>query len=427
MLMRLISFLLLVSLATAQSTREQLTELRKAARAQYQAKDYAAMHATMLQLDTLLHHSPRAIYNLAVSAAGAGNKAEALQWLEQYASEGLYADVAKDEDLASLREEIAFKALIKRLDANRNPVSRSTTFATAPADDLLPEDITYSASQRSFFLACAIGKKVLKLDPGKHFSVFFENQHPWPMYAVRADNAHSILWATTAASPDTATSPKEDWGKSELLKLDLKSGKLLATFKLDDGQPHIFGDMTVTPAGDVIVADSLGPGIYRLKSGERKLEQLATGFFSPQTPALHSDGIHLFIPDYTAGIAVLDLRSGKLSWIDPDGKATLAYIDGLYFYKGDLIAVQNGTAPERLIRIHVSRDLTKATGYEVIEQSTQDLGDPTHAAIQGDDIYFIANSGWDQLDDAMQLKLGAKMSPATIKKTPLAPMTKTER
>ena len=35
----------------------------------------------------------------------------------------------------------------------------------------------------------------------------------------------------------------------------------------------------------------------------------------------------------------------------------------------------------------------------IIERATPTLGDPTHGVVVGDDFYYIANSGWDALDD----------------------------
>lgn len=38
------------------------------------------------------------------------------------------------------------------------------------------------------------------------------------------------------------------------------------------------------------------------------------------------------------------------------------------------------------------------------------LGDPTHGGIAGDFFYYIANSGWDALDDHGNLKTGATLA-----------------
>jgi hypothetical protein len=48
------------------------------------------------------------------------------------------------------------------------------------------------------------------------------------------------------------------------------------------------------------------------------------------------------------------------------------------------------------------------------------LGDPTHGVIIGNDFYYIANSGWDVIDDQGNLKPGAQPSNAMIMRVPLS-------
>jgi hypothetical protein len=51
---------------------------------------------------------------------------------------------------------------------------------------------------------------------------------------------------------------------------------------------------------------------------------------------------------------------------------------------------------------------------QVIERATDTLGDPTHGVIVGDYFYYIANSGWSELDDYGVLKAGGKLTAARI-------------
>src|SRR5690242_12527800 len=73
--------------------------------------------------------------------------------------------------------------------------------------------------------------------------------------------------------------------------------------------PAVLGDMCVTGESTVYVTDSIGGGVHRLRGDQppAKLEKIADGLFSPQTPVLSRDGRRLFVADYTMGIAVIDL------------------------------------------------------------------------------------------------------------------------
>jgi hypothetical protein len=82
----------------------------------------------------------------------------------------------------------------------------------------------------------------------------------------------------------------------------------------------------------------------------------------------------------------------------------------IYIDHGELIAVQNGTSPERVVVFTLDAGRTKITGERIIERSTPTLGDPTHGVIVDGDFFYIANSGWDSIDEKGNMKPGAKLS-----------------
>ncbi len=231
------------------------------------------------------------------------------------------------------------------------------------------------------------------------------------MLAIKIDVARKLVWATEVALDGFTVAPQSDWGHSAVLCYDLETGKLHSRI---DGPPHsALGDMVLTRDGTPIVSDGDGSGVYHVNG--TKLERLDHGdFISPQTSATHPDGKHAFVPDYLRGIGVVDVASGKTTWLASEGKYALNGIDGLYFADGALIATQNGTSPERVIRFQLNSTLDGIVSEQIIERATPTLGDPTHGVIVGDFFYYIANSGWDVLDDHGNLKAGSKMTPARI-------------
>ena len=178
--------------------------------------------------------------------------------------------------------------------------------------------------------------------------------------------------------------------------------------------------MALTPDGDVVVSDGDGGGVYRLPANGIALERLDHGeFISPQTPALAPDGRHIFVPDYLRGIAVFDLTTHQVRWLSSEGRYALNGIDGLYFDRGRLIAVQNGTSPERVIVFTLDATLARIVSEKIVERATATLGDPTHGVVIGGDFWYIANSGWDVIDDHGNLNPGSKLTPARIMRAPL--------
>ncbi len=85
---------------------------------------------------------------------------------------------------------------------------------------------------------------------------------------------------------------------------------------------------------------------------------------------MHPDGKHIFVPDYLRGIGVLEVATKQVTWLSMGGEYALNGIDGLYFDRGRLIAVQNGTSPERVVAFTLDASLTRIESETVIERST---------------------------------------------------------
>jgi hypothetical protein len=174
--------------------------------------------------------------------------------------------------------------------------------------------------------------------------------------------------------------PESDWGRSAALCYDLTNGKLLRFTEGPRGSA--LGDMAITADGDVIVSDSDGGGVYCLPTNGTVLERLDKGdFISLQTPAMHPDGKHVFVPDYVRGIAVLEIATKQVRWLSTRGRLALNGIDGLYFDLGRLTAVQNGTSPVRVAVFTLDATLTRIESEAIIERSTATLGDRTHGVV----------------------------------------------
>jgi hypothetical protein len=169
--------------------------------------------------------------------------------------------------------------------------------------------------------------------------------------------------------------------------------------------------MSVAEDGTVYVTDSIGGGVYRLRGDPQtaKLEKIADGLFSPQTPVLARDGKRLFVADYSLGIAVIDLTAigpaSKVTYLPHPENVAVVTLDGLFLSGDSLIGIQNGIEPARIMRFRLNHAQTEITAAEVIEQSER-MGDPTHVIAADGWFYVSANVGWSKVDDAGKLKPG---------------------
>jgi hypothetical protein len=401
------------AIAAFKKTRQALETARA-------SQDWSASLVSANDQNQLLNGQPDALLELARAKVHTGDLPGAFHDLEQFVRMGQATDLlTTSTEFAPLREKPEFAAIESGIKENRTKSSVGEPAVRLANTALLPEDLDYAADTKLFFITTVQGKKIISTDRSGHITDFAQSPDGWPMLAIKIDRQRSLLWATEVALQGFVFVAEPDWGRSAVLCYDLKSGKLL--HRVEGPRGSAFGDMALTPNGDVIVSDGDGGGVYQVQAKGEALKRLDTGdFISPQTPAAFPDGERVFIPDYLRGIAVLDVHSQRVHWLSMDGQFALNGIDGLYLEGRELIAIQNGTSPERVIAFKLDAGLSKITSQTIIEASTETLGDPTHGVMVGSDFYYIANSGWDAIDDHGRLKPGVHQTPAIIMRVPLS-------
>jgi hypothetical protein len=391
------------------TARAQLDSLRGEVRAAHTRGDASAYLAGSKKMRQLLNDSPNGVLQVMSAQAFAADTDGALDSFTQFIRMGQSnKQVFEAKPFDALRSSPRFLALQTEMAKNDSAITASSVVFRMAEPGLVPEDIDYDPSTRKFCLTSVINHTVLACDTDGGCRVFDRAPEPWPMIALKVDSRHRTLWATVVALKGFKSVPKPNWGTSLVLIFDLDSGKLLHRVPGPPGTT--LGDMTLTSDGDAIVADNEG-GLYRLNRKTLRFERLDSGeFISPQTPAMCPDQRCVFVPDYVRGIAILDLATREVSWLPSNGLHALSGIDGLYLHGRTLIATQNGTTPERVVRFTLDPSLRHIESETIIERSTATLGDPTHGVIANGTFYYIANSGWDRLEDDGTPKSGTTPS-----------------
>jgi hypothetical protein len=417
----------LAAVEAAPPIAERLARLDGERKAAKDAKDYARYRESLLAMYDLLHGHPETVYALARAEALLGHSRQALDWLDRYAGMRLAREgVAEDEAFAGLRDSPAFAAVTRRLAANLQPVSRATLALTLPENDLVCDDIAFDPKTETFYVGSVRHRKILAVTRRGVVSDFVGEGKDglWAVLALAVDAPRRRLWVSTAALPPALSVPAADAGRSALLRFDLDSGRLVKRYELPapaPGEQQELGDLTLDGAGNVFVSEGGSGVLYTVSADKDSLEPLvgAGTFLSPQTPAATPDGRRLFVADYTLGIAVVDLRTLETRWLAHPKDLALNGIDGLYLTGRSLLAVQNGTTPNRVVRLRLDRALSRITSWELIESGSPQLGDPTHGVVVGGDFYFLGRTGWDRLDENGALEKGKTFDAPVVLRFPL--------
>jgi hypothetical protein len=399
---------------------DQLAQLQQDLRSAHTGGDLHAYLALSKAMYAFLNASPRATLQLMSAQTASGEADDALRSFAQFVAMGQASEeVLKSKPFDPLRTLPGFQRTYADMAANSTRVaSASEVFPLQPTAKI-PEDIDYDSAGKRFFISTVLGRQILEIDMAGRTKLFAAAPDHWPVMALKVDSKRKLLWATEVALEGFASTAKEDWGRSAILQFDL-TGKLL--HRIEGPPKAALGDMALSRDGDALVSDGEHGGVYRIDRGNLAVERIDSGeFISPQTPAALADGKHVLVPDYVRGIGVLDLDTKQVMWIPTEGKHALSGIDGLYAAGSTLIATQNGASPERVVRFTLDAAGTSILSESIIERSTSTLGDPTHGVIVGDDFYYIANSGWDVLDEHGNILEGRSLPSGLIMRTPIRP------
>ncbi len=359
----------------------------------------AAARAHLWKALMLLHGHPDVHYLLARNAVRLDQPDTAVAHLRTIAAMGMAYDAEDDTALARLHGRADFTTVVTAMTANRQPIGNATTVMTLDDPDLLAEDLAYDRVGRTFFVSAVHRKEILSWSQSGEHAVFAHT--PLSPLALAVDANRRVLWVTIAALAQGEGTSPADSGRSAVLEYDLVTGRLRQRYDFPvDGVAHALGDMTLDRAGNPIVSDGSGGGVYRVDRAHHALAVIVPPgvFHSPQTPAVAPDG-RILVADYSYGVAAIDPATHAVSWLQHADTVAMHGIDGMYLVGHALYAIQNGTRPERVARFDLDSSLTHVVNWSVVERATPDLGDPTHGIAIDGQFYFLANSGWDRFAD----------------------------
>jgi hypothetical protein len=271
------------------------------------------------------------------------------------------------------------------------PLNRSAVAFTLSEKDLIPEGIAYDDQERVFYVGSIHRHKILKVNEAGQVEDLIPSGHEGisDVVGMRVDNSRRLLWfgASHRKSPD---GPKS----SGLFKYDLQSGEILDRY-LSETEPakHLFNDVAPGRSGNVFFTDSEAGSVLVIRPDAKQFQVLVPDgtFVYPNGIALSSDERYLFVA-HQRGISRIDPNSGNQSLIAHDRSISLVGIDGLYWWNGALVGIQNGFDPERIILVRLNEALDSARELVVLESGHPLFDTPTTGAIAHGRLHYIANS-----------------------------------
>ena len=410
------------STVSAQAERvQQSRQLYNQAIEAYKKKDYPASLEKMQEALRLRPNHPGMTYDFACINAQAGNHDAALKLLRQIADMGISFNAAEDPDFSPLKNSTEFQAIAKKLEANRAPIVNGKPVFILPRRDLLTEGVAYDPITDTFFVGSVHLRKVVAVKDGQPADFTARADELWGVFGIQVEAERRRLWVCTSALPQMTGFSKEMAGRAAVVQYNLSNSKLEKKYTPPDSSAHLFGDLIIHSSGDVFVSDSQSGGIYRIphKSGEMELFIAPGPFASLQGLAFSNDGKWLFAADYSQGIFRIEMGTKSIIEVSPPPNVTLLGIDGLYFHKGNLIAIQNGVNPHRVVRFWLNDELSQIDRAEILDANHPDFDEPTLGVIVDDTFFYVARSQWGKFDEEGKIKSLEELKEPVILKTAL--------
>lgn len=318
--------------------------------------------------------------------------------------QGLSEDWTRFDELAPMRNHEVYQHITNLMTSAGEGFGEVRSIAVL--DDVqMPEALAYDTETGRYFLGTVRKGEIQVSDEDGEFSVFADREQIDELMAVLdlevdADRRH--LWVASSAVPQWERYRESDRGRTVLLKLDLDTAELLGTYRLiPDRRPHAFGSLAISEDGTVYAADTVTPGIYRLRPDDQHPELFFThqNFSSMRGITLSDDDSKLYLADYEIGIFIVDTSDPKKAWklFTPEN-LNEGGIDGLYYWQGHLVAIQNGISPDRVLRMKLGDDGLGVVETAPLVAALPSFDTPTFGVIVDDELVFLSGSHWRYID-----------------------------
>lgn len=378
------------------------------------------------------------LYYEAMTLAQARRGDEALAVLQQLEGRRLGLVPPADAGFEALWPDAGFQALRQRL-ADAEPRTPDAPVRLKLDDPrLIPEGIAWDPRRHHHYIGSIAQRRVLQIDRRGRARSF----------SSPADGLDAVLGLAVDARRDRlcaiSTNAVADWrpaaGSGSAVPLrnaivcwplaDAPAGAATPghlkrrALRIAVPEAQQLNDLAFEADGSIVATDSAAGTLWRWRPGARQATRLGEGGLRGANGiAVAPDGT-LYVT-LSTGIARVDPATGSFVRLPQPDAVVSGGIDGLYWYRGDLVGVQNGTNPGRVVRLHLGRGpdgAERITGLTVLQSHHHPLlAEPTTGTLVGDRLHLIANSHVAQLEADGRFKRPAELRGTVVLAVPLQP------
>jgi len=343
---------------------------------------------------------PAALFNLAIDEATIGENAKALGLLEKMAQahSGLDPAGGAARSFKDIAKDPRFVALVEQIRKENPSVVHTTVAYTLRERDLAPEGIAYDPVDKAFYVSSISKHKIVRLAPDGAATDFKSSGQDGlgETLGMKVDAKRRYLWVT---SDSFAGDPKGS--RFALYQYDLNTGALRFKHAAANGAEGFLNDIALNSKGEAFTTNTTTGEVFRASPDRDGLEP-----FLPRDSVGQANGIALSPDDKVLfvagwiGVARVDVATKQFKLLSKPLNISDAGLDGLYFYKGALIGIQNPDLhPSRVVRYVLNPQWDTITRADVLETYSALSELPTTGTIVGDSLDFMGNTQIDKMKE----------------------------
>ena len=403
-----------------------LPQLQELAEKTLQAEQYARYEQVMKRLVELRPFDPVFKLNLAKAYALQDKKSEAYNDLIALQKAGLSYPVADNPGFDLIKDTNVFGYIEDGMQQNAAHFGEGETAFTVSHhySGMLFENLAWDNAGQRFLLGSVRSGAVYQYSEGGGFEEYMPAGNPatgpWGVIDLVVDQDHDLLWLASATLPHYNGTTQQNFGRAMISKVKLSTGEVLQNLMMPvSNQPRLITALHVTQSGDLYFVNAFDSTFFQIKQGTNAVNPVVAlpGMTSIKAITSNADESLLYVSDFELGLFVINTETWQVAPLVKDTSGFFAGMNDLFYDDGDLVGIQSGVQPARLMRFVLKQDLFLQNLFP-IEASHPDFDYLGNGVLVGDHVYYAANTQWAKTNGLGRLLPDASWEPLKVMKSP---------
>jgi len=382
----------------AQNSKPNIESLEQRSKAAFAAGDALSAYDANLQLHELRPYKGEYMYDIVRAAALQDRKSEAYEMMLKMQRQGMSYDFNQTEDTLNIRKTEVYTYVNDLMVEAGKSAGEGTVAFRLPGDPSDFQAIAWDAGRNRFLVGTAAKGEVLAVAENGAVEVLLQangENGMWSVNGLAADKERNRLWISSAATPKFAGFGPALSNQGALFEFNLETLELVKQYFLPiDALPHELGGLALTDDGHVYVFDRALPIVYRKTPDGDRLEAFVASkeLASFSAIAVTPDNSRLFVADRVKGVFVVDPVAEQAAMLGGPDNLNLGGIEGIEYAAGELVIVQSGFQPQRLMRLKLAASGSVVEAVTPMAVALAEYDGPGIGAIRDGALYYFANA-----------------------------------